>query len=352
MSLPFVKTAFAGMLLVLPLHATPIELGKQFFEKDWAAACDNILSCEAVSLMPEGDGERAPTIMIARENGAEGAIAAKISLVEPKGDRYRILIDGRLVDSGTLVKGEWAISLAGSNALKLARAIGRGRKIVILGGDNAKLGELALNGSTAALLHIDAVQARKGTRTALVSTGRKALRTKLAPLPVIVAQRIGMQAAIPDAAAMVGLIESSGCTAARSSVTEDTVYSLGKHADGFRALAIISCGTGAYNMSSVPFIGRSADGQKWSFEPANFDNPAMPKLEGSSGVYLINYSWDTETQQLNSYNKGRGLGDCGNAETYVWDGATFRLVQAYAMSECRGSTEWLTIWRAKVEYTG
>jgi len=55
---------------------------------------------------------------------------------------------------------------------------------------------------------------------------------------------------------------------------------------------------------------------------------------------------------LNSYNKGRGLGDCGNAETYVWDGATFRLVQAYAMSECRGSTEWLTIWRAKVEYTG
>jgi hypothetical protein len=352
MSLPFVRTAFAGMLLALPLRAAPIELGKQFFHKDWAAACDNIMSCEAVSLMPEGDGERAPTIMIARENGAEGAIAVKISLVEPKGDRYRILIDGRLVDSGTLAKGEWPISLSDANALKLARAIGRGRKIAIFGGDNTKLGELALNGSTAALLHIDAVQGRKGTRTALVSPGRRALRDKSTPLPVIVAKRTGKQEAIPDATAMVSLIESSGCTEARSSVTEDTVYSLGKHSDGLRALAIISCGTGAYNMSSVPFIGRSPDGKKWNFTPAVFDNPEMPKLEGSSAVYLINYSWDADTQQLSSYNKGRGLADCGNAETYVWDGATFRLVLAYAMSECRGSTEWMTIWRAKVEYEG
>jgi hypothetical protein len=350
MSLPIVRKALAGLLLALPISAEPIELGKQFFHKDWAAACDNILSCEAVSLMPEGDGSRAPTIVITRENGLEGAIAVKISLAEPTGDRYRILVDGRQLGSGELAKGEWPISSTGADALKLARAIGRGRKIAILGGDNSKLGELVLNGSTAALLHIDAVQGRKGTRTALVSAGRRALRPKPVVQPVIVAQRIGKQDAIPDATAMVSLIESSGCIEERSSVTEDTVFSLGKHADGLRALAIISCGTGAYNMSSVPFIGRSADGKKWSFVPASFDNPAMPKLEASSAVYLVNYSWDAETQQLSSYNKARGLGDCGNAETYVWDGATFRLVQAYAMSECRGSTEWMTIWRAKVEY--
>ncbi len=353
MSLPYLKTALAGLVVLAPtLHAAPVELGKQFFEKDWAAACDNILSCEAVSLMPEGNDDRAPTIMIARENGAEGAMAVKISLAEPKGDRYSILIDGRPVDSGALVQGEWPITLKGAKALKLARAIARGRKLSILGGDKATLGELTLNGSAAALSHIDAAQGRKGTRTALVSPGGRAWRPRVAAQPVITAQRIGNQEAIPDAAAMVGLIESSGCTEAGPSVTENSVYSLGKHADGLRALAIISCGTGAYNMLSVPFIGRSADGKKWSFSPAAFDNPNMPKLDQSSAVYLVNYSWDAETQQLSSYNKARGLGDCGNAETYVWDGATFRLLLAYAMSECRGSTEWMTIWRAKVEYKG
>jgi Protein of unknown function (DUF1176) len=354
MSLSFVRAAFVGSLLAAPLHATsmesaPIELGKQIFQKDWAAACDNTLSCQAISLMPEGDGERAPAIMISRDSSSEGAVAVKISLVEPMGDQYRILVDGRLANSGMLSKGEWPVQVAGKDALKLARAIGRGNKLVVQGADGKPLGELMLSGSAAALKHIDVTQNRARTRSALFALGRRALRPKSTPLPVITARRIGKQETLPDAGAIVSVVENSSCATERTTVTEDTVYSLGRQDGSYRALAIVSCGSGAYNMSVAPFVGTSADGKQWTFAPARFDYQGKPG-EGPVGPkLLVNASWDGEKQQLSSYYKGRGLGDCGSAETYVWDGAMFRLVSAYAMDECRGSTEWMPVWRAKVE---
>ncbi|MGL5837801.1 MAG: DUF1176 domain-containing protein [Sphingorhabdus sp.] len=350
MSLFPVKAAIAGSLLMLPVHAAPIELGEQFFFKDWAAACDNGYACEAVSLMPENGSERMPSIMIRRESGLNDRIVVKLSLVEPKGDRYRILIDGVPVESGMLTKGEYPIQVENKGALKLARAIGRGRKLVVMGEGSQVLGELMLNGSAAALAHIDNVQNRARTRHALFAVGRKNLRPKSAPLPVISARRIGKQETIPDTTAIVGLIETSKCAEARIGVTEDAAYSLGRTDGVYRALVMISCGTGAYNMSAAPFIGTSSDGRQWAFAPARFDYPEKPD-EGMGGAnLLVNYSWDAENQQLSSYSKGRGLGDCGSAETYVWDGTGFRLTLAYAMGECRGSTEWMTLWRAKVAF--
>ena len=45
---------------------------------------------------------------------------------------------------------------------------------------------------------------------------------------------------------------------------------------------------------------------------------------------------------------GRGVGDCGVHQDYVWDGTRFRLVQQEEMSECRGSLDYITTWRAQV----
>lgn len=351
MSLPFAKTLFVGSLFALPLQAAPVELGKQFFHKDWAAACDNILSCEAVSLLDESLDETSPTVTVARASDTAGTVTVSISLAEPKGDRYRLFVDGRLIGSGMLAKGEYPIRFEGNEALKLARAIGRGRKLIVRGADKAILGQLNLNGTAAAFTHIDAVQNRAGTSTALFAVGKQAVRPKSPPLPVISAQRIGKQETTPDAGAMVGLVESSVCADARTGVTEDSAYSLGRHGGTYKALVMLSCGSGAYNFSSAPFIGTSKDGKKWSFAPARFDYPAETDKAMGGVNLLINSGWDTETQQISSYAKGRGIGDCGRAETYVWDGDMFRLVEAFAMDECRGSIEWMRLWRAKVEFT-
>jgi Protein of unknown function (DUF1176) len=44
--------------------------------------------------------------------------------------------------------------------------------------------------------------------------------------------------------------------------------------------------------------------------------------------------------------KGRGLGDCGSSQNFVWDGTMFRLVEARVMGECRGAADFLTVFRA------
>lgn len=352
MSLPFAKFIAVATVLAASSLAAPIEPGKQFFHKDWAAACDNVYSCEALSLAPEVDGgDTAPAILISRESPND-AVTVKISLTAPTGDRYRILVDGREVDRGALAQGEWAIVGSAANSLKLARAIGRGRNIVIRGDDGGVLGKRTLKGSAAALIHIDLMQNRARTRNALFLVGRRALPVRSVALPVITATRIGEQSAVPDAGTIIDVVENSKCSTDSSTVTENSAVSLGKKDGQHRVLLQVSCGNGAYNMAVAPYVGSSADGKKWTFAPARFDYPDQAD-EGMDGVKLLsNPSWDAATQQLGSFHKARGLGDCGTAQTYVWDGDMFRLVEVSAMDECRGSTEWMQLWRARVEFKG
>ncbi|NRD90678.1 hypothetical protein C8024_16335 [Sphingopyxis sp. BSNA05] len=83
----------------------------------------------------------------------------------------------------------------------------------------------------------------------------------------------------------------------------------------------------------------------WTFTPARFDRQPSWGGEGTDPL-LVNAGWDELDQKLSSYGKGRGLGDCGSAENYIWDGDMFRMIDASAMPECRGAYEWITIWRA------
>ena len=107
-------------------------------------------------------------------------------------------------------------------------------------------------------------------------------------------------------------------------------------------------GSGAYNFSSAPYIGEITEDSPggWAFRPAPFDRQPSWGGEGTEPL-LVNSNWDDREQTLSSYGKGRGLGDCGRAENYVWDGERFRLIEASAMDECRGSYLWITTWRAR-----
>lgn len=353
MGLSCAKFLAVASVLAAASQAAPIALGSQVFHKDWAAACDNMLACTAVSLKTEAQEASAPTAaaFATVRRDSDGAVRIDIALAAPQGDRYRLFVDSRLIASGALIGGKSVIHIEGSDAMRLARAMGRGRKLTVRSAHDALLGQIGLDGTAAAFAHIDAVQGRNRTRTALFAAGRRSFKIKPAMAPTIMAQRIGTQAAIPDAGAIVGLVESSACAAARVGVTEDSAYSLGRHAGSYKALVMLSCGSGAYNFSSAPFIGTSGDGRKWSFAPARFDYPAEASGKAGGINLLVNAGWVAGTQQISSYAKGRGLGDCGNAETYVWDGAMFRLIEAHGMNECRGSTEWMRLWTAKVEFS-
>jgi hypothetical protein len=348
MSLRFSLMLFPAVVLSASAAVADIQLGVQKTFRDWSVACDNTLSCEAIVLQPEGGGEHALLLSVSRD-AASGSVEINMTGADAAGSAYRIKIDGREVSSGTSRRqGFPSLVLNGAEALKVTRAMAKGKAITLDDGNETFLGGASLAGSAATLRYVDTMQNRVGTSSALQAPGRKLLKPKSNIMPTVTVKRVKPIEKTPDASALVGLVEGSPCAELRQNVTEDSAYNLGEVDGKAKALVLISCGNGAYNIAYAPYIASEDSKDKWTFVQANFDYHDGVRTEDNSLRLLINADWDSSTQKLSNYSKGRGLGDCGNGATYVWDGAIFRLVSAEGMSECRGSLEWLTLWNAAV----
>ena len=333
--------AAAGAPAVIPAQTVTF--------KDWIVGCDNGLACQAVALVPDNLPTDALTLAVRRSVGSAGELAIEIAGFAPAVGGYRILVDSRPVNSGTIAVGADAIRITGLDATKLARAMARGRAFRLTDQSGAVIGQVSLSGATAALRAIDSAQGRAGSRGAIVAMGRRATPAKRnTQVPLILAGRIQPSAMLPDTAALVALSESSPCAKERVGATQDAAFSLG----ATKALVLLNCGAGAYNASAGAYIGKRDDAGKWTFNPASFDYAPNRLTGGSDTALLVDATWDSATQTISSFSKGRGIGDCGTSEDYVWDGASFRLVKARVMDQCRGSTDWIPVWRAEVKFTG
>ncbi|WP_417608367.1 DUF1176 domain-containing protein [Parasphingorhabdus sp.] len=320
---------------------------------DWVVGCDNGGTCRAVALMPEADGaaydDWGGPVSILRTAGSDDIFKVHISFEPGDIDRYQMIVDDQLVDTGAIVQGDYPVEIVGEDALKVATAIIKGRKLALRGPGGENIIRISLSGSSAALRYIDEKQDRVGTDNALVAKGSKPFDAVTPVIPLITVDHWESAKLVPETSAIISLVEDSRCKDERYGVVEDQVYPLGRRGNRFRALVLISCGSGAYNFSSAPFVGeyvedKNTDGG-WTFSPAKFDRQPSWGGEGTDPL-LVNAGWDNQNQTLSSYGKGRGLGDCGSAENYVWDGDMFRLTEASAMPECRGAYEWITTWRA------
>jgi hypothetical protein len=109
-------------------------------------------------------------------------------------------------------------------------------------------------------------------------------------------------------------------------------------------LVLVPCLSGAYQGSSAIYVLKRG-GQA---EPAPFDF-APPGIDPGHPVpTLAEAEWDEGEGSLNSHAKGRGLGDCGVNQSWVWDGTRFRMTFANGLDACRLSGSWLTRYRAQV----
>ena len=105
------------------------------------------------------------------------------------------------------------------------------------------------------------------------------------------------------------------------------------------------CGNGAYNMFASAFIVDEAG----KAARARFDYDAgMGSGAEEPIAELVNADWDARRRLLTTYAKGRGLGDCGSARAFAWDGTLFRLAEEARMDECGGSIDFIPTWRAQV----
>lgn len=314
---------------------------------DWAVACDNVKHCEMTSLFP-GDGAipeesekyDGATFSVERAAGPGGGFTVEVDINSDQKGETSIRIDGQVIAGGAPRNN--ILVFTGADADRIVAAMNKGKELSVTDIGDGLIGRTTLSGSSAALRFIDAEQGRAGTVTAAVARGARpasAVPAAIAAPVVRFVRPMGKPAAVTKTM-RAALDKESDCGSSYEGGEGDPpaveTYALG----GGKTLALLPCGSGAYNFSTTPYIVENGHAVLAKFD---FMGGGDASLESP---LLTNAGWDAKTAQLSSYDKGRGLGDCGAAEDYVWDGAMFRLVEARRMPDCRGSVNWLAVWRA------
>ena len=302
--------------------------------RSWTIGCDNIRSCQALSVSSQdGDGGTDGfVIQVERPAGPRGQ--AVIRLIPtmimdeelPAGIQLQI---GREAPFALLPDREnrvWTLPDASVNRF-MASARPAGEALVIAS-DGAQLATVPLSGLVATLRHMDAVQGRTGTVTALIDKGTvPAARVPAAPplpQPALVPFRSRPTGAVPRA---VRSAQTASCSESydRASREVFTAYDLGRG----QTLWEIACGLGAYNTVTL-LVMTDAGGRV---------TPVMP-LAGSTAeptdALWINLSVDPATGVVSQFAKGRGLGDCGTSEAIGWTGTQFVPLRQATMDSCAG----------------
>ncbi|MGP1352208.1 MAG: DUF1176 domain-containing protein [Parasphingopyxis sp.] len=336
-----------------PAHATPPpatpEPGSVQLFGDWAVGCDNGWACEAISLPTEdfeiGNGY---SVTVRRAGGADGYHRIGIRAFEDEApSTMTLLVDGEFAGTATRSDGDELYHFDPERAQQIAGLMARGSDAELRDHDGGLVEQISLDGSYAALLFVEDRQQRAGTVTASAAVGYEP--ASLVPEPpsvptiraMAVADRAGDTAApLPGDQAMA-LHEARQCDGLDEELRRNEAIVLSDARD----LILISCSRGAYNFSDIAYV-RDAEG---AVTPARFDR-VFAWGENREVPLLVNVYWNAEANELSTYAKGRGIGDCGTAERFVWDGAMFRLIERREMNSCRGSPHWITVYRANVEW--
>ncbi|HEY0044689.1 MAG TPA: DUF1176 domain-containing protein [Allosphingosinicella sp.] len=311
--------------------------------RDWTVGCDNGLHCQAVALIPEDDWD-AGVPMSVRRGPEPNAVPVITFETRESGDPAGLQVDGKRLPV-SFTSGEIGLQVAPKSVPALIQAFRTGSRLDLLSAAGKPIGHVTLAGASAALLYMDEKQKRLGTVTALARPGTAPASAVPPPpaLPVLTPASVPKGPAITlPPARLAALRKQAGCDSDESSgpVSNDA-YRI----DAATTLILLSCGAGAYNFSTVPFLATQRRG-KIEVRIAAFDH--QPHWWEKNVPMLINADWAPETRTLVSFAKARGIGDCGTTANYIWDGTRFRLSEMAEMGECRGSLDYITVWRTKV----
>ena len=323
-----------GVLVIAAAATIPTAELKTF--KDWIAGCDNGLLCQASAMMPETD----TSITVTVRRGPEPGAAPQVWLRSVDSDIADVKADGRKLGLHLTKNADDAFVVAAPDALKFLDTLRSARAVEGLGSDGKPVGKILVNGATAALLYIDDRQHRLSTRGALVRRGAKPDSSVPVPpaLPVRTAVAGSSRPPARLSPAFVAKVRKDNECPDEKDPNLVSVDRL----DATHSFATITlvCQSGAYNYISANYV--IADGGVP--QPARFDDDNSKE----DGDLHYNLYWDAKAHRLHAGMKGRGIGDCGGTQHYVWDGSEFRLAAVEEMTECRGVIDFISVWRAKV----
>ncbi|HZZ88739.1 MAG TPA: DUF1176 domain-containing protein [Caulobacteraceae bacterium] len=304
--------------------------------KDWIGVCANTGACTAVGFGAEEDATGA-YLMIERSAGP--AAQPKATLVfdaaeaTPAADWILTIDDHPVAGLGSVhANGSEAgarAELTGRAAAALIAALRAGDQLAFAppGKDG---GDVSLAGSAAVLLWIDDQQGRVGTVTALARPGPKPAASvpPAIPPPLIAPAPAVDQKGVPGHAPRSMIKGIGDCDLDPAVKDPDDIVA--RLASGL-LLWGPQCTMGAYNEGNVFFLGNERGG---SLRRVDFPEP--PGASAKSDDLLINAEFDPKTQSMSMRDKARGIGDCGELTTWVWDGGAFRVTRELSMPACRG----------------
>lgn len=330
------------LFLAAASAAAPATPPPQLFD-EWVVGCDNNGACTAIALADSSSPDRPVTMAVTVPAG--GAAEPDVAIRFWEGTGAVVRIDGTAFP---LVAGldEAGLPLTRPREPReLLQAVRRGREALLIDAEGAILGRLSTQGATAALLHVDDRQGRIGTVTAFGRPGPKGAEAVPAPPPLPVVRAAPPSDAPPRAfpKADADRIRAALCEGMENEPEdwgETEVFRL----DAAHSLALVPsrCWSGAYNIGTLLLVAKG----EGPWVPASLDVPVNRDADGMEKAILFNPWW--EEGRLETLFKGRGLGDCGTREAFVWDGARFRLVERSEMPECRGSIDYIPTFRAEV----
>ena len=310
--------------------------------KDWTVVCDNLRTCQVAGF--SADDSELPAVLRLSRGGEAGAPAkVEIDLLGETGFAGKaptLVIDGRVVMTARAVtsrdSADFTAVLDDAQVGPLLGAARNGTLLSVRAGDK-DLGQVSLAGMVAALRYVDDQQKRVGTVTAMVAKGSGPAAGVPAPppLPIVHPAPAIAQTGLPSKPppAVAALAHKAECDVEPGSEGKPEAFRLS--AD--KVLWQMPCGGGAYNFSSL-FVVVDKNGRA-----------GLAPLENVDDGLATNADYDPKTRILDAYDKGRGIGDCGNSSQWVWTGDAFVLSKAAVMPVCRGyGGDWPTIFRAEV----
>ena len=345
---------FSLLMFFLFLASSALAAPAQKSFTDWQVTCNNQNFCQArntgehqglVMSLTRSAGARADAqlrIDFGNLNGLNGA-PAKAQPIAP-----RLLLDDEPL---TPAGGKWRITpyrLVTEDPATINAFLAHVQEasvITLKGGP----GNLSLAGLKAALIFIDAQQKRVGSETAWIKKGDDP-PLSVPPAPALKEVVITNPTPTPLSQNELNDLLDYGTWRMNNSQCsldparrEVRVSALSDD----KALMMISCEAGAYNTVDLAWLVSRK--KPFASRPVRLRLPFMPANE-SPDLELMNASYNEKTKELATLAKGRGIGDCGVATRWRYDGQRFRLVRYAEEPSCdgwNGPDSWPLLWVTK-----
>lgn len=308
--------------------------------KDWVVACDNLRSCQALSAV---ENFSYPPLSLNLQRDAGATVPLKLFVRYAEGRGFSPLrSDGKPLATAAKLRlierdGEKMLMAEGGDALVILDEL-RNAEQLSMKVESEHEAVTSLNGLSAALLLIDAVQGRVGTRSALQRPGIRP------DSDVPAAPEAPRLHAYPGAVALEA-DEGRRIADAVMARIPDQDYEATPEAEVFalterEALVIVRNWCAAYNCDfSVHRVSREPpyDERDLLLDPLPLGR------EGLSGWV----SYQPDSGDLAYLYKGRATADCGDSARWRFDGERFQLVSSRLLIRCAGGSpgEWPELWR-------